>query len=211
MTRIPGSRKQPYVFLIHCIPAILLSFSCILSDFARMEVSDFETKTEEAWENSIQMTNTEYYRGYNMETAAAWQAAETARIATSLSRGSTAQAAEETTTASYRQTEEAPKPPVITGISFPAEIPGNQSTIIGLLYFTDPDGDISRVDYTVISATNFGAGKDEHPKLDSGSWTDGAIKIYVWCDGQQTVTLQAQMFDKAGNSSNQMRFTFTCK
>jgi len=162
---------------------------------------------EEAWENAQDMTETAYLRGYNKETAAAWNAAETIRVSTSISNYQTQDAAQ----AASWQTENAPKPPVITRIDYPSEIPGNKSTIIGLLYFQDPDGDVSHIVYTVVRAIDFGGGVDNAPKLDSGSLTDGAIKIYLWCEGQQTVTLEAQMFDFAGNSSNPMRFTFTCK
>ncbi|MFN2145573.1 MAG: hypothetical protein ACK2T7_09480, partial [Anaerolineales bacterium] len=105
----------------------------------------------------------------------------------------------------------APKPPVITGISFPKEIPGNKSTMIGLLYFKDTDGDISHVIYRVVSAIEFGGGTDTAPKLDSGTWTDGALKIYLWCEGAQDVTLEATIVDLAGNKSNPMTFSFTCK
>jgi hypothetical protein len=112
---------------------------------------------------------------------------------------------------SLTQTDEAPKPPVITGISFPSEIPGNKSVIIGLLNFTDPDGDIQYITYDVVSATNFSGGVDNDPKLNSGNWNNGAIKVYIWCDGQQDVTLEATIHDFAGNKSNPWRFSFTCK
>jgi hypothetical protein len=99
---------------------------------------------------------------------------------------------------------------VITGISFPSEIPGNKSTIIGLLYFIDPDGDIHRITYDVVSATNFSGGDDNDPKLRSGNWNDGTIKVKIWCDGQQDVTLRATLYDFAGNQDS-MCFSFTCK
>ena len=106
---------------------------------------------------------------------------------------------------------EAPKIPLITGISFPSTIPGNKSTIIGLLYFTDPDGDIQYVIYDVVQATQFGSGIDNAPKLDSGNWTNGTLKIYLWCEGEQFVTLRATLYDYAGNRSNSVNFSFECK
>ena len=112
---------------------------------------------------------------------------------------------------SLTETAQAPKPPKITGINFPKEIPGNKSTMIGLLYFTDTDGDVQYITYDVVSATNFGGGTDNAPRLDSGTWTNGAIKIYLWCEGQQVVTLRATMHDYEGNRSNSMDFSFTCK
>jgi hypothetical protein len=105
-----------------------------------------------------------------------------------------------------------PAPPVITRISFPSEIPGNHSTIIGLVYFQDPNGDINRVTLEVVSAINFG-GSDYDPmsSMDSGSLYDGAFKIYIWCEGQQDVTLRVTLYDISGLKSNSMNFSFTCK
>ena len=100
---------------------------------------------------------------------------------------------------------------MITGISFPKEIPGNKSTIIGLLYSTDLDGDIRYVTPDVISAEHFGSGVDNSPNLDSGTWDNGAIKIYLCCEGEQGVTLRATIYDYAGNRSNSMDFSFTCR
>jgi hypothetical protein len=199
--------KPAYSFIIPFALIPMLSYSCIISGFVQEEAKKLDQTEEEAWENAQDMTETAYMRGYNKETAAAWNAAETMRVATSISNYQTQDAAQ----TAVRQTEAAPKPPVITGINFPSEIPGNKSTIIGLLYFQDPDGDVSHIVYTVVRATDFGGGVDNDPNLDSGSWTDGAIKMYIWCEGEQTVTLEAQLFDEAGNSSNPMRFTFTCK
>jgi len=144
----------------------------------------------------------------NYKTATAWQqGTENAKIATHKADMLTY----DVQLRSLTETAQAPKPPVITGINFPKEIPGNKSTMIGLLYFTDPDGDIQYVTYDVVSATHFGGGTDNAPKLDSGNWNSGAIKIYLWCDGQQNVTLRATLYDFAGNRSNSMNFSFTCK
>jgi hypothetical protein len=102
-------------------------------------------------------------------------------------------------------------PPRITGIDFPARIPGNKSQIIGELDFEDYDGDINRITIEVVKAANFqGADYDPHPYLDHGNYTRGAYKLYIWCEGAQDVTLRVTLFDKAGSRSNSQDFAFTC-
>ena len=185
----------------------LITISCFVQELIIMELKDIRTATAYAQATGWFLTYTAEAKLYNYKTATAWQATENSKIATHKADMATYDEQQRSLT----QTAQAPKPPVITGISFPSEIPGNKSTIIGLLYFTDPDGDIHRITYEVVSATNFSGGVDNNPKLDSGSWDDGAIKIYTWCDGQQDVTLEATLYDLAGNKSNPWRFSFTCK
>ena len=179
----------------------------MIGELISMEVADIRTATSYALATEWRLTYTAEAKLYNYKTATAWQAAENIKIATHKAE----MIAYDTQLASLTQTAQAPKPPVITGISFPSEIPGNKSTMIGLLYFTDPDGDIQYITYDVIRATKFGGGADNAPKLNSGNWNNGAIKVYIWCDGQQDVTLQATIYDFAGNASNPWRFSFTCK
>jgi len=187
--------------------AFLVVSACTLGEVLLMQVNEDNTATSFSMDTAWAKTYTEDARLYNDKTATAWQVTENARLATHEAEMQTYDAQLK----ALSQTAAAPKPPRITGISFPSEIPGNKSTIIGLLYFEDADGDINYVEYDVISATDFGGGTDNAPKLDSGSWENGAIKIYLWCEGQQTVTLQATIVDYAGNRSNAMDFTFACK
>ena len=199
-----ASHPKPPAFwkylTILAVPIVLLTSSCMLGELLVMEINKDRTATARAIDTIWRTTYTAEARTYNDKTATAWQVTQKADMLT-----------HEAQIKSLTETAMAPKPPVITGISFPSEIPGNRSTMIGLLYFTDPDGDIQYVTYDVVSATNFAGGVDNDPKLDSGTWTNGAIKIYLWCEGQQTVTLRATLYDFAGNRSNSMDFTFTCK
>lgn len=201
------ARTSWLVFLPLSIVLLLMAVNCTLGAVLTNQIHQDETNTSFALDTSWSFTYTQEAQNYNYLTATAWQNTLNAQRATQQSQFKT----EDVQRTSIAQTEMAPKPPVITGVNFPAEIPGNKSTMIGLLYFTDPDGDISHITYEVVSATNFGGGVDEEPKLDSGDWTNGAIKIYLWCEGQQTVTLLATIYDFAGNKSNSMSFTFVCK
>jgi hypothetical protein len=101
--------------------------------------------------------------------------------------------------------------PRITGIDFPARIPGNKSQIIGEVDFEDYDGDVNRLTITVVKAENFeGADYDPRPHLDHGNYTNGAYKIYIWCEGVQDVTLRVTLYDRAGNRSSSQDFSFSC-
>ena len=204
------SQKNPINSLLKSfIIALIFLFtvSCIFGELFVMQINDDRTATSYAVDTVWRKTYTAEAKLYNYKTATAWQATENSKIATHKAD----MIAYDTQLASLTQTAQAPKPPVITGINFPSEIPGNKSTIIGLLYFTDLDGDIWYITYDVVRAINFGGGDDNAPKLDSGNWFDGAIKVYIWCDGQQNVPLEATIHDFAGNVSNPWRFSFTCK
>lgn len=202
-----NAKNRWMVFVLLGIVVFLVGANCTLGRMLTDQVHEDSTNTSYAFDTNWSKTFTQEAKDYNYMTATSWQETDEAIAKTSRAKIST----EDAQFTSIAQTDLAPKPPIITGVNFPAEIPGNKSTIIGLLYFTDADGDISHIVYDVVSATQFGGGTDSEPKLDSGNWTNGAVKIYLWCEGQQTVTLQATIFDRAGNKSNSMSFTFTCK
>ena len=202
-----NAKNRWMVFVLLGMVIFLVGANCTLGRMLTDQVHEDSTNTSYALDTSWSNTYTQEAKDFNYMTATSWQETDDARVETSRAQIST----EDARFTAIAQTELAPKPPIITGVNFPAEIPGNKSTIIGLLYFTDADGDISHIVYDVVSATQFGGGTDSEPKLDSGDWTNGAVKIYLWCEGQQTVTLLATIFDRAGNKSNSMSFTFTCK
>lgn len=216
------ARRSVVLFLIFGIALFIFGANCTLGRMISDQYSIDQTNTSLAWDTEWSLSQTAYWGKYNDQTATANQATvnrnytQDAATRDALSSkvaatnvAATATRAVESTRA--RQTELAPKPPRIIDISFPSEIPGNKSTIIGLLYFKDFDGDISHVVYRVVTAEHFVGGTDFDPKLDSGTWKDGAIKIYMWCEGKQYVTMEATIVDLAGNNSSSVTFSFTCK
>ena len=195
------------VILLVLLLLFLISVNCNFTELFSDTIKTEAAKTEQAMSTSWSKEVTEAARLHNYKTSTARQATANSFAVTKTVK----QAATETQQLYLSQTAAAPKPPVITGINFPKEIPGNKSTMIGLLSFTDLDGDISYVQYEVVKAQHFAEGTDNSLKLDSGNTRDGVIKIYIWCEGQQVVTLLATLYDFAGNRSNSMSFTFTCK
>jgi hypothetical protein len=105
-----------------------------------------------------------------------------------------------------------PSPPKITSIDFPSEIPGDNTPVLGSIYFEDPDGDINSLTFEVIRATKFSGATDNDPYqvLESGDKMKGAFKFNIKCQAQQSVTLRVTLSDEAGNNSNSMDFSFNC-
>ncbi len=207
MNSLPKSTRFWFWGAILLVGGFLLTANCVIGELFVMQLNEDRTATSFAIDTQWRMTYTEEAKRYNYKTATAWQATEDSKRATAKADWLTFEAQMRGLT----ETAQAPKPPVITGISFPSKIPGNKSIMIGLLYFTDADGDIRYVTYDVISATDFGGGVDDSPNLNSGTWDNGSIKIYLWCDGEQDVILRATLHDFAGNKSNSMNFSFSCE
>ena len=77
--------------------------------------------------------------------------------------------------------------------------------------FQDPDGDVNWVTFDVLSARDFSPfAFNPVESLDQGDATDGIFSFYTWCGIAQDVTLRVTLFDKAGNSSNPVDFSFSC-
>ena len=201
------SKRSVVLFLAFGIVIFIFGANCTLGRILIDQMNTDATHTAAAADIKWAQTYTEEARAYNGLTATAEKATQTSMRKTSQAEYKTFDAK----MIGLTQTALVPKPPRIIRINFPSEIPGNKSTIIGLLYFKDDDGDISHVVYDVITATDFGGGIDNSPKLNSGDWFDGSLKIYLWCEGNQNVTLQATIHDHAGNTSNPVTFSFTCK
>lgn len=109
-------------------------------------------------------------------------------------------------------TVEPPSAPVIVSIEFLSTIIGDGEPNYGNLYFHDRNGDVNRLTLNVVSAINFsGAVYDPRDYLIAGDAYSGVYQLYIWCEGQQDVTLEATLFDEAGLKSNSMNFSFTCE
>jgi len=103
-------------------------------------------------------------------------------------------------------------PPTILSIDFPSQIPADGSHIAGRVRFKDPDGDINRVTFDVVSASDFTP--FEFNPLDylvEGDATEGVFGFHTWSETVQQVTLRVTLYDAAGNSSTPVDFTFNCE
>jgi hypothetical protein len=102
--------------------------------------------------------------------------------------------------------------PMINKVEFPSRIPGNGEIYHGDLHFHDPDGDVSRIVLDVISATNIeNIGYNPGLDLISGDYITGTYQLTIWCKGQQSVTMQATLYDQSRFRSNSVAFSFICE
>ena len=103
-------------------------------------------------------------------------------------------------------------PPAIISIDFPDQIPADSSSIEGTVQFRDPDGDINRVTFDVVRATDFMPfAFSPLDFLIEGDATDGTFNFYIRCGIAQEVTLQVTLYDAAGNGSTPVDFGFRCE
>jgi len=121
----------------------------------------------------------------------------------------------QSTAYSKTQTEEAiPKPPVINDIDFPTLIPKNGEIQRGILYFSDPNGDVVSQNVEVVSYTGSGftgRTRDITKRLVSGTWHNGAIWIGFLCRENQNVTVRMTLIDSKGNVSKPYNLSFYCR
>lgn len=105
-----------------------------------------------------------------------------------------------------------PGPPVIISVDFPAEMPTDGSSVDGSVWFQDPDGDVNWVTFDTISSGGFAPfAFNPLDSLFEGDTTEGTFGFYMWCSAAQDVTLRVTLFDAAGNSSDPVDFSFSCK
>lgn len=99
-----------------------------------------------------------------------------------------------------------PNRPRITGLDFPTALPvaGGE---IGWLQFQDPDGDVTAALLGVVD----GRFHNILLAIDPQWARAGAITFSIACTPfAQQVTLQARLYDRAGNASEPRVFSFTC-
>lgn len=105
-----------------------------------------------------------------------------------------------------------PGPPTIISIDFPSQIPADGSSLEGMVRFRDSDGDINRVTFDVVSATDFTPFEFKPLwSLVEGTALDGAFTFNIRCGIAQQVTLRVTLHDTAGNSSAPVDFGFSCQ
>ncbi len=105
-----------------------------------------------------------------------------------------------------------PGPPTIVSIDFPDQIPADGSSLEGAVRFRDSDGDVNRVTFDVVSATDFTSFEFKPLwSLAAGDALDGVFTFNMQCGVAQQVILQVTLHDTAGNSSTPVDFDFNCQ
>jgi len=169
---------------------LFFGMACVLRDLARPVVEEVYLKGT--------LTELSYRDTQDALMDTAWAEAYTQDAATRQSAYLTA-----TPTSS---------PPRIISVHLPEAIAGDGSMYFGQLEFSDVDGDVNRLTVEVLAASNFGgADYDPGEYLMDGDAYYGIYRLYIWCEGQQTVALRYALYDRAGNRSNSVDTTFVCE
>jgi hypothetical protein len=103
-------------------------------------------------------------------------------------------------------------PPILHSISFPGEIMADGEGNSGTVSFSDPDGDIVRAYFKLVSGYGFSSfDLDPMESLQEGDATDGTFGFSLWCTGStRYIELEVTLKDQADNMSNAETFGFTC-
>jgi hypothetical protein len=97
--------------------------------------------------------------------------------------------------------------PRITRIAFPSSIIADGRRIGGRVYFSEPNGDLTRAQFSVLQGTFTPFSLNVNARgLRSGSFT-----FKIWCKSVQHVTLRVTLMDAAGNRSAPRDFAFMCR
>ncbi len=95
--------------------------------------------------------------------------------------------------------------PQITGLRFPVDLP-IAGGATGRLQFQDPDGDVTAALLAVVDGRFYNTSLE----VPQGE-TAGLVTFSITCTTfAQQVTLQARLYDRAGNASEPRLFSFTC-
>lgn len=99
----------------------------------------------------------------------------------------------------------AQSPPEILFIDFPAQIRATGKPVVGFVGFRDPDGDLAKATFTVVSATDFQS-FEVTPTVQGQR--EGAFSFEIATTTAQTVTLAVTLTDGAGQASPPVEFSF---
>ncbi len=99
----------------------------------------------------------------------------------------------------------AQSPPEILFIDFPAQIRATGKPVVGFVGFKDPDGDLAKASFVVVSATDFQS-FEVTPNVKGQ--TEGAFSFEIATAIAQRVTLSVTLTDEAGQTSPPKEFSF---
>jgi outer membrane protein assembly factor BamB len=104
-----------------------------------------------------------------------------------------------------RRTTQTGSPPQVLFIDFPAQIRATGTPITGFVGFSDPDGDLVKAEFTVVSATEF---QNFQITPDVTGRTESAFAFEIATKVSQRVTLSVTLTDEAGQASQPVEFSF---
>jgi outer membrane protein assembly factor BamB len=104
-----------------------------------------------------------------------------------------------------RRTVQTQSPPEILFIDFPAQIRATGKPVVGFVGFKDPDGDLVRADFAVVSATEF---QSFQVTPNVKGRTEGVFSFEIATTLAQRVTLSVTLTDEAGQTSPPKEFSF---
>jgi WD40 repeat protein len=96
--------------------------------------------------------------------------------------------------------------PEIVFIDFPKQIPADGSKVSGFVGFKDPDGDLSRAEFTVVQAKDFQPFTLDLRTLRGTK--EGVFEFTLSTTTAQQVVLRVTLVDEAGNRSQPQEFSF---
>jgi outer membrane protein assembly factor BamB/subtilisin family serine protease len=95
--------------------------------------------------------------------------------------------------------------PEILFIDFPAQIRATGKPVVGFVGFKDPDGDLVKADFAVVSATDF---QSFQVAPNVKGRTEGVFSFEIATTLVQRVTLSVTLTDEAGQTSPPKEFSF---
>ncbi|MCX8103636.1 MAG: PQQ-binding-like beta-propeller repeat protein [Candidatus Bipolaricaulota bacterium] len=104
-----------------------------------------------------------------------------------------------------RRTAQTQNPPEILFIDFPSQIRATGKPIMGFVGFKDPDGDLTKASFTVVSATDFQS-FEVTPNVKGQK--EGVFSFEIATTIAQNVTLAVTLTDEAGQASQAVEFSF---
>lgn len=96
-------------------------------------------------------------------------------------------------------------PPEILFIDFPAQIRATGKPVMGFVGFRDPDGDLAKASFTVVTATDFQS-FEVTPNVKGQK--EGVFSFEIATTIAQAVTLSVTLSDETGQTSQPREFSF---
>lgn len=91
--------------------------------------------------------------------------------------------------------------PVITNLFFPTDLPAQDATVSGRIYFKDRNGDVFRAKFEPISG-RFGPFEAAPPRWTSRTTGFLDFSVYIYCRSQREGRFRVTLFDRGGHSKS---------